>query len=62
MDTTPSSVNNIKNLAKYIGHTDDEKREVKELVKYIHQLNQVNLLKQLQIEVKITLMSQTCNL
>ena len=33
---TPSSVDSIKNVAKYIGHTDCKKREVKVLVKYIH--------------------------
>ena len=50
MDTAPSPVNNIEKVAKYIGHTDDGKREVKALVKYIHELNQVNRLNQLQIE------------
>ena len=29
MDTTPSLVNNIENVAKYIGLADSEKREVK---------------------------------
>ena len=43
---TPSSVNNIKDVAKYISHTDSEKREVKVKVSvaYIHQLDWVNLL------------------
>ena len=50
MDTTSSSVNTIDNMAKYIGHMDSEKREVKVLVTYIHQLNQVNRLNYLQIE------------
>ena len=46
----PSWVNNIKNVAKYIGYTDGEKREVKVVVKYIQKLNQVNRLNHLQIE------------
>ena len=50
MDTTPSSVNKVKNVAKYTGHTDREKREVKVKITYIHQLNQVNLSNQLQID------------
>ena len=42
---TPSSVNNIKDVAKCIGHTNSEKREVKIKVSvaYIHQFTNYKL-------------------
>ena len=45
VDTTPSSVNNIKNVAKYIDHTYSEEREakVKVSVAYIHQFTNYKL-------------------
>ena len=55
MDTAPSSVNNIKNDTQYVSHTDSEKREVKVkvLVTYIHQLNGVTRLNQLQNDLDL---------
>ena len=51
MNKAPLSVNSIKNVAKYIGHTYSEKLEVKVLIKYNHQLNKESPLNQLHIEL-----------